>query len=90
MAKKWPGMVVQRTFIKEHSFVYRLYYKIISYSSKIFGQKSTYSKETITLCEYNERQFVNNWACFVKKGGSKIEIRNFFVEISISFTFLST
>ena len=25
MAKKWPGMVVQRTFIKGHSFVYRLY-----------------------------------------------------------------
>ena len=25
MAKKWPGMVVQRTFIKEHSFVYTLY-----------------------------------------------------------------
>ena len=25
MAKKWPGMVVQRTFIKEDSFVYRLY-----------------------------------------------------------------
>ena len=24
MAKKWPGMVVQRTFIKGHSFVYRL------------------------------------------------------------------
>ena len=29
MAKKWPGMVVQRTFIKGHSFVYRLYeYKV--------------------------------------------------------------
>ena len=25
MAVKWPGMVVQRTFIKGHSFVYRLY-----------------------------------------------------------------
>jgi hypothetical protein len=25
MAKKWPGMVVQRSFIKEDSFVYRLY-----------------------------------------------------------------
>ena len=25
MAKKWPGMVVNRSFIKEHSFVYRLY-----------------------------------------------------------------
>ena len=25
MAKKWPGMVVQRSFIKEHSFVNRLY-----------------------------------------------------------------
>ena len=28
MAKKWPGMVVQRTFIKGHSFVYRLYSKL--------------------------------------------------------------
>jgi hypothetical protein len=26
MAKKWPGMVVQRTFIKGHSFIYRLYF----------------------------------------------------------------
>ena len=26
MAKKWPGMVVKRTFIKGHSFVYRLYF----------------------------------------------------------------
>ena len=26
MAKKWPGMVVQRTIIKGHSFVYRLYF----------------------------------------------------------------
>jgi hypothetical protein len=25
MAKKWRGMVVKRTFIKGHSFVYRLY-----------------------------------------------------------------
>ena len=25
MAKKWPGMVVQRTFTKENSFVYRLH-----------------------------------------------------------------
>ena len=25
MAKNWPGMVVQRSFIKEHSFPYRLY-----------------------------------------------------------------
>ena len=25
IAKKWPGMVVHRLFIKEHSFVYRLY-----------------------------------------------------------------
>ena len=25
MVKKWPGMVAQRTFIKEHSLVYRLY-----------------------------------------------------------------
>ena len=25
MAKKWPGMVVDRSFIKEHSFPYRLY-----------------------------------------------------------------
>ena len=25
MAKKWPGMVVQRSFIKEHLFVNRLY-----------------------------------------------------------------
>ena len=25
MAKKWPGMVVHRSFIKEDSFVYRLY-----------------------------------------------------------------
>ena len=25
MAKKWPEMVVQRSFIKEHWFPYRLY-----------------------------------------------------------------
>ena len=25
MAKKWPEMVVQRSFIKGHSFPYRLY-----------------------------------------------------------------
>ena len=25
MAKKWPEKVRQRSFIKEHSFVYRLY-----------------------------------------------------------------
>jgi hypothetical protein len=34
MAKKWPGMVVQRSFIKEDSFVYRLY--VLFYSFAIF------------------------------------------------------
>ena len=29
--KKWPGMVVQRTCIKEHSFVYRLYECLIMF-----------------------------------------------------------
>ena len=29
MAKKWPGMVVQRSFIKEDSFVYRLYFLLV-------------------------------------------------------------
>ena len=29
---------------------------------KMVGQKSTYSKETIVFCEYNERQLVKNWA----------------------------
>ena len=33
MAKKWPEMVVQRSFIKEHSFPYRLY----NLNSKIYG-----------------------------------------------------
>ena len=32
--------------------------------SKIFGQKSIYSKEIIVFWEYGERQFVKNWAWF--------------------------
>jgi hypothetical protein len=28
MAKKWPEKVIQRSFIKEHSFVNRLYVNI--------------------------------------------------------------
>ena len=35
MAKKWPGMVVQRTFIKGHSFVYRLYLSFSNWISRI-------------------------------------------------------
>ena len=27
MAKKWPEMVVKRSYIKGHSFPYRLYFK---------------------------------------------------------------
>ena len=33
MAKKWPEMVVQRSFIKEHSFPYRLYGVVHHYGS---------------------------------------------------------
>ena len=34
MAKKWSGIVVQRTFIKGHSFVYRLY--VLANSSNLY------------------------------------------------------
>ena len=35
MAKKWPEKVVQRSFIKEHSFVYGLYNSIYGAGYKL-------------------------------------------------------
>ena len=39
--KKWPGMVVQRTFIKGHSFVYRLYDSKQCFVKFIYSEKAT-------------------------------------------------
>ena len=37
MAKKWPGMVVHRSFIKEDSFLYRLYEQINFTLHKVYN-----------------------------------------------------
>ena len=53
-AKKWPGMVVQRTFIKEHSFVYRLYF---IKSCPIFDEL-TFIDEILLIFSF---EYVDSW-----------------------------
>ena len=47
MAKKWPGMVVQRAFMKGHSFVYRLY---------IHCKPIPVMKTGFSLCTFSHRE----------------------------------
>jgi hypothetical protein len=49
MAKKWPGMVVQRTFIKGHSFVYRLYLNFNLQIDKIEAFLALMALKVITM-----------------------------------------
>ena len=54
MAKKWPGMVIQRTFIKGHSFVYRLYLGSIVLLQKMFYHN-------LALREQNPSSWAGNY-----------------------------
>ena len=56
MAKKWPEKVVQRSFIKGHSFPYRLYYQ--GRHAKFLADKSTKVAATSALCHRCRSHFL--------------------------------
>ena len=50
MAKKWPEKVIQRSFIKEHSFVNRLYFVTYRLESGIDIGSGKFEKKNKTKC----------------------------------------
>ena len=48
MAKKWPENVIQRSFIKEHSFVNRLYIlgNVCNFDIKLLNTNTFYKATT--------------------------------------------
>ena len=59
MAKKWPGMVVKRSFIKELLFVNRLYYEPPAFSDLVTGlrirEPLEFSKDMTTNYQHRKQ-----------------------------------
>ena len=56
MAKKWPEMVVKRSYIKGHSFPYRLYVVPVKSTMEI-------SKNFVAFSEYMNFKYLEFFLC---------------------------